>query len=96
MRKAYEVIREVFYDSNGSHPLQMTTRTDLIDRVINLEKQNNSLFLSNEELKNSLKNYQRYDDIIQLIEERVATPETRDYVYKKLNHILNGIRPKGY
>jgi len=94
MRKAYEVIKEIFYDANGSHPLQMTTRTELIEQVINLEKQNNSLFLSNQELKNSLKNYQRYDDIIQLIEERVATPETRDYIYKKLNHILNGIRPK--
>jgi len=94
MRKAYEVIKELFYETNGSNPLQMTTRTELIEQVINLEKQNNILFLSNEELKNSLKNYQRYDDIIQLIEGRVNKSETRDYVYKKLNHILNGIRPK--
>ena len=55
MRKAYEIIKELFYETNGSNPLQMTTRTELIEQVINLEKQNNSLFLSNEELKNSLK-----------------------------------------
>tara|TARA_R100001224_G_scaffold95668_1_gene65282 strand:+ start:434 stop:946 length:513 start_codon:yes stop_codon:yes gene_type:complete len=96
MRKAYEVIKELFYETNGTTPLQMTTRSELIDKVINLEKRNNSLFLSNEELKDSLKNYQRYDDIIQLIKERVVTPDTREYVYKKLNHILNGIRPKGH
>tara|TARA_R100000655_G_scaffold109616_4_gene164668 strand:- start:448 stop:984 length:537 start_codon:yes stop_codon:yes gene_type:complete len=94
MRKAYEVIREIFYETNGTNPLQMTTRTELIDKVIHLEKQNNSLFLFNQELKDSLKKYQRYDEIIQLIEERVVNPNTRDYIYKKLNHILNGIRPK--
>ncbi len=94
LRQSYEIIKEIFYDIEGNHPLTFTTRPELIEKLIDLEKRNKSLFLLSEELKNSLKNYQRYDDFINLIEERCGAPETKDYVFKKLNHILNGIQRK--
>lgn len=94
LRQQYEIIKEIYFDIEGNHPLSFTTRPELIEKVINLEKQNKSLILSNEVLKDSLKNYQKYDDFIQLIEERCLAAETKEYVYKKLNTILNGIHRK--
>tara|TARA_R100000742_G_C4273970_1_gene93739 strand:+ start:1370 stop:1828 length:459 start_codon:yes stop_codon:yes gene_type:complete len=94
LRQSYEIIKEIYFDIEGNHPLTFTTRPELIEKVISLEKQNKSLNLSNEMLKDSLKNYQQYDEFIELIKERCLADETKEYVYKKLNMILNGIHRK--
>ena len=92
MIRDYELIRDIFFDSHGLHPLHLSSRQELISRSIHLEKEIKSLNLFITQLKDSLNNYKKYDAIFDLLKERSLKSETLGYVEKKLNHILNGIQ----
>lgn len=91
LRHHYQVVRDMFFDDASNFHFITSTRSDLIKQTINLKKQNNSLNLSIEMLKDSLNQRGRYEQIVNQLEERNLTDEQLSLVSRKINNILNGI-----
>tara|TARA_R100000655_G_scaffold110129_1_gene167991 strand:+ start:9296 stop:9826 length:531 start_codon:yes stop_codon:yes gene_type:complete len=88
----YKLINEVYSATEEDvHTTSFMTRAELINEAYNLEKQNKSLNLSIEELKYSLNYYQKYKNLIQLIDDRKLSDEKMRTITTKLNHFLNGL-----
>jgi len=87
----YRVIMEVYGEVEEENPVSFMTRAELINETYNLDKQNKSLNLSIEELNHSLIYYQKYKNLIKLIDERGLSDEKIKIVTTKLNRILNGL-----
>ena len=91
LREYYYLIRQLFFDERSNSPHKFSTRQELLVSINDLENQNKSLNLLVERLKDSLKSYQKYDYLYDIIEERNLNEEKLNKFKRKLNSVLNGV-----
>lgn len=93
-RDDYETIRDVFFQFKGTNPTRFLTRSELLNHALHLEKQIKELNLYIDTLNNRLTFYQRYEDIVKMIDDRNFDIYSLNDVQRKITHLLNGIQRK--
>ena len=91
---AQRIFSDVFFQFKGTNPTRFLTRSELLNHALHLEKQIKELNLYIDTLNNRLTFYQRYEDIVKMIDDRNLDIYSLNDVQRKITHLLNGIQRK--
>jgi hypothetical protein len=91
VRFEYNLIRDLFYNLDVQNTEDVLKKSAVFKHLKSLENQNKSLTLEVQALKNSLKKVHRYNDLIDLLNQRTLSKEQLDRTRIRLNAFLNGL-----
>ena len=94
LKAKYDLVREAYISQRGTHPLELKSREDLIDRVSKLELENNKILAELRSTKNMVSLQRKYLQIMKLLDSYDIDGFEIDLVNTRLSSILATMHEK--